>query len=266
MARRLFVVSAVCGALLVVGAARAQNHEKCYKIKDPLKFAGNVDLSSTFGLEAGCVVSSAKYFCVPASKTVNSATDVTTGLPIVPLPLYAPPAPSDRICYKIKCPKSVIADQSVTDQFGNRTYPGSKFKAVFMCTPAVQGAGFCGNGVIDPGEACDSPALGACTVGCQPDCTCTCETACCYVEDTSSPPETQCFQYSGTPAQVLAFGSACTLGVPPGPVPGSLPATLMFDTAAFGPCVAGPIFGFPCVPGGPGVGNLHMLPADSSCP
>jgi hypothetical protein len=49
-----------------------------------------------------------------------------------------------------------------------------------LCTPAVEGAGFCGNGVVDPGEQCDGDDLGgvsceglgfaAGTVACAPGC------------------------------------------------------------------------------------------------
>jgi hypothetical protein len=212
-------------------------------------------------------VGPAKYFCTPASK--SNVTITSNGVPVVPLPLYAPPEPSDRICYKIKCPvppPPFPPDQNVTDQFGNRTLV--KFKAAYMCTPAVLGAGFCGNGVIDPGEDCDGAALGSCTVGCRANCTCQCETSCCYVENVASPPDTECVQYSGNPAQVTAFTNACTLGSGPGVgAPASQPGlSLRNSSFALGPCVAGPIFGVPCVPGPPGAGNLVTIPSDSTCP
>ena len=271
-------LAAVATAGLLAGlvtTASAQDHEKCYKIKDPAKIKGTVDLTTLFGLEPGCVVGAAKYFCAPASK---SAVTVTSNkIPVVPLPLYAPPATVDRICYKVKCPTPpppFPPDQNVTDQFGNRTL--TKFKAAFMCTPAVQGTGYCGDGIINGTEACDGAALGTCTVGCQPDCTCTCETACCYVENLAVPPDAECFEYTGTPAQVLAFQTSCTNGMPPPMigVPGSTPAGSMansnvgaplFVTA---PCAGtfGPMFGTPCVPGPPGLGNLHKIPSDSTCP
>jgi hypothetical protein len=201
----------------------------------------------------------------------------SNGVPIVPLPVYAPPAPVDRICYKVKCPippPPFPPDQNVTDQFGNRTL--MKFKAAFMCTPAVKGPSFCGDGIIDPGEACDFPALGACPGTCEADCTCTCPTACCYVENLIAPPETQCFEYTGTPAQVLAFQTSCTNGIfPPAiGVPGAFPPFAMansnvtFPTFFAAPCAGSlsPIFATPCVIGPPGAGNLHFVPADSSCP
>ncbi len=245
------------------------DHEKCYKITDPAKIKGTVDLTTPqFGLEPGCKVGAAKYFCAPASK--SNVTVTSKGVPVVPLPVYAPPAPTDRICYKIKCPvppPPFPPDQNVTDQFGNRTL--MKFTAAYMCTPAVKGAGFCGNGVIDAGEDCDGAALGSCTVGCRANCTCQCETACCYVENFAAggPPDTECFQYSGNPAQVTAFENGCTLIGPAVGVVGSLPAGNMRNSSvAPGACGVGPTFGTPCVPGPPGAGNLHSLPSDSTCP
>jgi hypothetical protein len=269
-------VSILAVVALVVSAAtvRAQDHEKCYKIKDPAKIKGIVDITTPqFGLEPGCKLGPAKYFCAPAFKTPISVT--SAGAPIVPLPVYAPPAPVDRICYKIKCPippPPFPPDQNVTDQFGNRTL--SKFQASYLCTPAVKGPGFCGNAVIDPGEDCDGLALGACTAGCRANCTCMCATACCYVEQPPLPPakpapDAECFEYSGNPAQVAAFMASCTLGGPPIGSPGSLAPPFLLNSAIAAPCLGGPpspIFGIPCVPGPPGAGNYHPLPSDSTCP
>ncbi len=273
---RLLVGAMLCCTLLAVPLASAQDHEKCYKIKDPLKLSANLDLTTPqFGLEAGCIVGSAKYFCAPASKTVNTAIDKSTGLPIALLPVSAPVTTVDRICYKAKCPSPpppFPPDQSVTDQFGNRTL--TKFKAAFICTPAVVGAAFCGNGVIDPGEDCDGLALGLCTTGCRANCTCTCESACCYVEQpplapAKPAPDAECFQYSGNPGQVAAFMSACTLGGPPIGTPASLAGPFLLNSALPVACTAGPpspVFGIPCVPGPPTAGNIVFLPPDSTCP
>jgi hypothetical protein len=269
LAMQLAVVSAAGFLAGYATIASGQDHEKCYKIKDGVKIKGTVDLATPdFGLDPGCKVSGAKYFCAPAIKTNPVVT--SNGLPVVPLPLYAPPAPRERICYKVKCPAVPPVSQNVTDQFGNRTL--TKFKTFFMCTPAVLGAGFCGNGVIDAGEACDGLALGACTVGCRANCTCQCETACCYVEQpplapAKPPPDAECFQYSGNPAQVLAFETACTGVGPAVGVPASLAAPFLLNSSFItGPCGVSPVFGFPCIPGPPTVGNLHILPSDSTCP
>lgn len=265
----------VAGALsLIVSSAHAQDHEKCYKIKDPAKIKGIVDLTTPqFGLEPGCKLGPAKYFCAPASKTVISVT--SAGVPIAPLPVYADPAPGDRICYQVKCPvppPPFPPDQNVTDQFGNRTL--QKFKASYVCTPAVVGPAYCGNGVIDAGEDCDGLALGACTAGCRANCSCMCETACCWVEQpplapAKPAPDAECIQYSGNPAQVAAFMASCTLGGPPFGSPASLVAPFLLNSTAAVACAGGPpapLFGTPCIPGPPGAGNIVFLPADSTCP
>jgi hypothetical protein len=270
------IVAAVVVLGLWAGVARAQDHEKCYQVKDPLKLKGTFDLTTPqFGLEPGCIVGPTKFFCAPATKSNVAVINAKTKLPIAPLPVYAPPAPVDRICYKVKCPippPPFPPDQNVTDQFGNRTV--TKFKAYMVCTPAVKGPNFCGNGVIDAGEDCDGLALGACTVGCRANCTCMCATACCYVEQpplapAKPAPDAECFQYSGNPAQVAAFSASCTLGGPPIGSPGSLVPPFLLNSAIPVACAGGPpspIFGIPCVPGPPGAGNVHVLPSDSTCP
>jgi hypothetical protein len=133
------VVRIVAVALLtMVGVAHAQpvnDHLECYQVKDPLALAAVVDLASPqFGVDPGCRVSRAKYFCAPATKTVISAA--AKKVPITPLPIGGPDA-GDRVCYKMNCPIAAIADQTITDQFGTRTV--SKFKASYLCTPAVKG-------------------------------------------------------------------------------------------------------------------------------
>ncbi len=41
-----------------------------------------------------------------------------------------------------------------------------------MCTPAVKGTGFCGDGIRNGSEECDGTDLGPGCGGCQPDCRC----------------------------------------------------------------------------------------------
>ena len=127
---------------VTVSSAYAQDHEKCYKIKDPAKIKGIVDLTTPqFGLEPGCKLGPAKYFCAPASKTVDlgrprpecrssRCRSTRRRLPV------------DRICYQVKCPvppPPFPPDQNVTDQFGNRTL--QKFKAVVRVHAGGQGSG-----------------------------------------------------------------------------------------------------------------------------
>ncbi len=120
--------------------AAVDDHLRCYGVNDGLNLTAIVDVSSPqFGVDAGCKVTRARLFCVPAAKTVDSAEDRHTAMPITPLPVTGPD-PGDRICYKLKCPapSAPIPDQSATDQFGTRTV--NKFKVSLLCTPAFTGA------------------------------------------------------------------------------------------------------------------------------
>ncbi|MBI3767819.1 MAG: hypothetical protein HY271_04895 [Deltaproteobacteria bacterium] len=182
--KRTLCAAGIAALCLIWAAPAAANgiadHLKCYQVQDALKLGGTVDLNSPqFGVEAGCKVSTAMFFCVPVTKTNVAVTNKTTKQPIRPQPVSGPD-PGDRVCYKVKCPKPTtkIPNQSVTDQFGNRTI--TKFKATLLCTPAVKGTAFCGNGSVDPGEQCDSTNLngGTCetegfakgTLACGPGC------------------------------------------------------------------------------------------------
>ena len=154
---------AVATVLFMAAPALGQvpDHLNCYQIKDPVALSGIVDLNSPqFGVEPGCKISRAHFFCVPATKDVVSATDRTTGMPITPLPVSGADA-GDRVCYKIRCPVNPPPNTLATDQFGTRTF--TNFRTSLLCAPAATGAGFCGNGVIDPGEACDGTNFGGAT-------------------------------------------------------------------------------------------------------
>jgi hypothetical protein len=138
------------------------DHLKCYKIKDPLALKGVLDVDTPqFGADPGCRVSKAKLFCVPASKTVVSVEDKVTG-PITPLPVLGAPTSDDRVCYKLKCPVAP-ADQQVTDQFGTRTL--DLVKTSYVCTPAVKGPTYCGDGIRNGSEECDGTDLGGAVCG-----------------------------------------------------------------------------------------------------
>ncbi len=142
------------GATLIAGSVQAQNddHLQCYRIRDPLRLEGLVDISSMqFGLEPGCEISTAVLFCVPADAENLEVRDERggdddeddsdsdsdgTASEITLLPLSARPAPGDRICYRVKCPRSDPPAREVTDPFGTRTI--RRFRTKMLCTPAVK--------------------------------------------------------------------------------------------------------------------------------
>lgn len=143
-----------------VPASAQDDHLQCFKIRDPIRLKGLVDLDSPqLGLDEDCKIRKAKFFCVPVTKTVTEVQD--GGDPLTPLPFSGAPAPGDRICYTVRCPKDELPDQFVTDQFGQRTL--EKLKAQLVCTPAVKGTSFCGDGTIDAGEDCEPGDLGGST-------------------------------------------------------------------------------------------------------
>jgi hypothetical protein len=117
--------------------ATAQDQLKCYKIRDPLKLKGTVDLdTSKLGADPGCKISSAKLYCVPGT-TTNAAVVDKAGNPIVPEPTPGP-NPGARVCYKVSCPNPA-PEQEVTDQFGVRTV--TNLKASLLCTPTARAMG-----------------------------------------------------------------------------------------------------------------------------
>jgi hypothetical protein len=110
------------------------DHLKCYKIKDPQKLKGIVDLDGPqFGLEANCKISKAKKFCVPVMKTVDTTQTFVNKEPVSLLPIVGQNLVDDYLCYKIKC-ETVPPDTEVEDQFGRRLL--TKFKAKEVCVPA----------------------------------------------------------------------------------------------------------------------------------
>jgi cysteine-rich repeat protein len=165
----------------------ADDHSVCYTIRDPVQLSGVADLTTPqFGLLEGCRLARTKLLCVPARKRLRSAVDRASKppAPIEPLPVFGPPEPGDRICYRVKCRRPFPPDQEVTDQFGTRTLV--RPRPFLLCTPAVKGAAFCGDGEVNrPEEDCDgfdfgscrggdcNPHTGVCAdVACLPDCTC----------------------------------------------------------------------------------------------
>src|SRR5262245_19072559 len=114
------LISAVGLMLLSSATVNSQipDHLKCYKVADPLKLTGTLDLDTPqFGVDAGCRMSKAVLLCVPATKANVDVTYRATGVPIIPVDLSGPD-PGDRLCYKVKCPTPLSVDQLATDQFG----------------------------------------------------------------------------------------------------------------------------------------------------
>jgi hypothetical protein len=108
------------------------DHLKCYRIKDPNKLRGVVDLTSPqFGVEPGCRISKTRKFCVPVMKAVVSAT--VNGGPVGPS-VSGQNLIDDYVCYNIICGTPPPASAKVQDQFSTRTF--TKFKATEVCVPA----------------------------------------------------------------------------------------------------------------------------------
>ena len=204
------------GATLVVGSVQAQteDHLTCYQVKGDLKLKGLLDLTTPqFGLEEGCRITKPKFFCVPATKSNLDVVDGKTKEPITPLPFSAAPAPGDRICWKVKCPEPFPPDQLVTDQFGTQTL--TRLKAKLLCTPAVKGTDFCGDGVITGSEACEPADDGACPGLCQPDCSCGVIPSTCGNGFIDGNDDCDGLDLGGATCQSLGLGDgtlACTLG------------------------------------------------------
>lgn len=162
------------GALLIVAAmlpveAHAQllDHLKCYRIDAPRRFRAIVDLESRLtGLEKGCRVGEPKLLCVPATKTVVKAQDVT-GAPLDPLPVNGPEA-GLRICYRVLCPDQKVPDLELVDQFG--VLPLAVREASLLCTPAEECDPVCDSDAdCDDGNECTQDGCGnpgSCTAHC----------------------------------------------------------------------------------------------------
>ena len=170
---RLIRLGLALGAALIAGSVQAQteDHLKCYRIKGDIKLKGLVNIETAqFGLDPDCKITKAKFFCVPATKSNVDVVDAKTKDPITPLPLSGRPAPGDRICWQVKCPGALPPDQVVTDQFGTQNL--TKFKTKLLCTLAVKGTEFCGDGTVNGSEVCEPTDDSACPGLCQLDCSC----------------------------------------------------------------------------------------------
>lgn len=139
------IVALVAIALAVAGLAGAEDvpdHLQCYRVRDAELRAlrGVVDLDApSLGVAPGCTVGKAKLYCTPARQTVQPGTLVNGKAPLTEVPYHGSPADTDRICYRVKCPKpsGTAAAQDATDRFGTRRLVD--LKTDMICTPAVGG-------------------------------------------------------------------------------------------------------------------------------
>jgi Protein of unknown function (DUF1566) len=180
--RRFAAVAAVALAAGAPAFAQVNDHLQCYKIKDTsLVLKGTVDLDDTIsGALSPCKISSAKMFCTGSAKSNPTVFNITTPVTVLPHSGIEIPADQNRICYKVSCPKldPPEANQTVTDQFGSHAL--TKLKTSMVCTPAVIGTGYCGDGTVSGDEQCDgtdlnggtcvTAGLGSGTLACGPGC------------------------------------------------------------------------------------------------
>jgi hypothetical protein len=133
--KQVVVLAAIVWAALSSSAgAQVADSLQCFKVKDPLKLKGIVDIDgASLGLAPGCKISRAKQYCTAATSSVQTAT--AQGNPLALLPISGP-NPGDRVCYRVRCP-STSANQEISDQFGNRTVEIGSVKT--LCVPAVAG-------------------------------------------------------------------------------------------------------------------------------
>ena len=119
------------------------DHLQCYRVADPFAFRGRVDLAGPqFGVDESCRIRvKSLRFCRPVSKSVLRLGPAAPPLGDVP----GQPLENDYLCYKVACPRELITDRTVTDQFGTRTlsfqrrHDGEgRLRAQLLCTPAFK--------------------------------------------------------------------------------------------------------------------------------
>ncbi len=194
--------------------AQANDHLACYRIKGEVRLKGLLDIETPqFGLAPGCKITKPKFFCAPATRGSMAVLDVITKSPVTPLPLIAPPAPSDRICWQVKCPPPFPPDQLVTGPFGTQIV--SRLRPKFLCTPAVRGTDFCGDGTITGTEECEPADDGACPDRCQLDCSCGVIPSTCGNDIIDGNDDCDGLDLGGETCQSLGFGGGllvCSAG------------------------------------------------------
>lgn len=167
------------GSFVEPSGANAQDldHLECYNIRDTLgETRYTADLENQFGVQPGCLIGTpARLFCVETEKRVVGS----------PQPPGGGPSGADAghfLCYTVRCPGEAAITTVAQDQFGTRRIVLER--ETLLCAPANKL--ICGDGEIDPGEACDtgSAATSTCPDGsaCRPDCTCP-TSVCCQCPD-----------------------------------------------------------------------------------
>ena len=113
----VFCATAVLLLLAGAGPARSQTNDymKCYRVSDLGGAAAVIDLKTAqLGQDAGCMLKAkSRELCVPAASDVVGP--VAEGAGITGENLV-----SERLCYRIKCPKRSLPQVRVDDRFGTR--------------------------------------------------------------------------------------------------------------------------------------------------
>ena len=123
------LATAAVAALLtaLAGSSAAQDHLKCYKVRDAAGKAQYTANLNGLAPENGCSIR------VPGSMLCTQATKSN----VTPAPQGGGPSGTPAgtfVCYKLRCPKTVIAGVTVTDQFASRIVTPSTPR--LLCAPA----------------------------------------------------------------------------------------------------------------------------------
>lgn len=154
------IVSSALIALVatIAGAALAeQDHLLGYRAKDlnAVQSSAPHTITTRVG-DAVCELRKAQFYLAPGEK--DGGDDPRGG-----------PA-ADFVCYKAKCTAPPLPVTAGDSQLGALSLSPSK-KAKIVCLPLDTLV--CGDGNVDPGEACDGTDAAACGSGtCLADCTC----------------------------------------------------------------------------------------------
>jgi len=113
---------------IVASAQPAPDHLKCYKVKDSQpKAAYTADLEG-LTVEPGCLIKvPGNLLCVETTKSTVPPPPPGGGDASVPAGRF--------LCYKVKCPKAVLAPVQWQDQFGARVLTPKVAK--MLCAPEI---------------------------------------------------------------------------------------------------------------------------------